>query len=80
MGFAKYDVQKVKAEDLKLVGAERTKYFEGIGKNVQTATSVEAAIALSGLNFEVTKYPISFMTEVTQDMGGGKQIIAKVPP
>lgn len=79
MGFAKYDVQKVKAEDLKVIGAERTKYFEGIGKNVQAATSVEAAIALSGLGFEVKKYPVAYINEVPTTIGTTIKYYHEIP-
>ena len=69
MALAKFDAKKVNPADLKVVGTERTKYFEGIGKNVQEATSVETAIALSGLNFEVTKYPLAYVSEVPTTIG-----------
>ena len=64
MGIAQYDVNKVNA-----MGTERKLYFEGIGVNVQQAHSLETAINVSGLNFEVSKYPLSFMTQVPQQLG-----------
>lgn len=73
MGIAQYDVSKVKA-----MGTERKMYFEGIGVNVQEAHSLETAINVSGLNFEVAKYPLSFMTQVPQQLGD-QTVLVDVP-
>ncbi len=73
MGIAQYDVTKVNA-----LGTERKKYFEGIGVNVQQAHSLETAINVSGLNFEVAKYPMSFMTQVPQQLGT-QTVLVDVP-
>lgn len=73
MGIAQYDVSKVNA-----MGTERKLYFEGIGVNVQQAHSLETAINVSGLNFEVAKYPLSFMTQVPQQLGT-QTILVDVP-
>jgi len=64
MGFAQYDVNKIEAKDVKMVGTDRVPYFSGIGKDVNKATSVETAISLSGLDFQVKKMPIAFISEV----------------
>lgn len=63
MGIAQYDVNKVNA-----MGTERKKYFEGVGVDVQQAHSLETAINVSGLNFEVAKKPLAFMTQVPQQI------------
>lgn len=73
MGIAQYDVNKVNA-----MGTERKLYFEGIGVNVQQAHSLETAINVSGLNFEVSKYPLSFMTQVPQQLGT-QTVLVDVP-
>lgn len=73
MGIAQYDVNKVKA-----MGTERTLYFEGAGVNVQSAHSLETAIQMSGLNFEVGKFPLSFMTQVPQQIGN-QTVMLNVP-
>lgn len=73
MGIAQYDVNKVNA-----MGTERKLYFEGIGVNVQQAHSLETAINVSGLNFEVAKHPLSFMTQVPQQLGT-QTILVDVP-
>jgi phage/plasmid-like protein (TIGR03299 family) len=73
MGIAQYDVNKVNA-----MGTERKKYFEGIGVDVQTAHSLETAINVSGLNFEVAKQPLAFMTQVPQQLGS-QTILVDVP-
>lgn len=64
MGIAQYDVNKVN-----VMGTERKKYFEGVGVDVQQAHSLETAINVSGLNFEVAKKPLAFMTQVPQQIG-----------
>lgn len=71
MGIAQYDANKI-------MGTERTKYFDGIGTSVKTATSLETAINVSGLNFEVNKFPVSFMTQVPQQLGA-QTILVDVP-
>ena len=73
MGIAQYDVSKINA-----MGTERKLYFEGIGVNVQQAHSLETAINVSGLNFEVSKQPLSFMTQVPQQLGD-QTIFVDVP-
>lgn len=73
MGIAQYDVEKVKT-----MGTERKLYFEGIGVNVQQAHSLETAINVSGLNFEVDKKPLAFMTQVPQQLGN-KTVFINVP-
>lgn len=70
MGIAQYDVSKIK-----MTGGERKLYFEGAGINVQKASSLETAINMSGLNFEVAKYPLSFMTKVEQNIGDQKFLV-----
>lgn len=64
--IAQFDVNRVPT----MQGTERTKYFEGIGVDVQDATSLEVAIHASGLNFEVVKKPLRFTTQVAQEWGG----------
>lgn len=64
MGIAQYDVNKVSS-----MGTERRMYFEGIGVNVQNASSLETAINVSGLNFNVNKQPLQFTTQVPQPLG-----------
>lgn len=64
MGIAQYDVNKVAS-----MGTERKMYFEGIGVNVQNASSLETAINVSGLNFNVNKQPLQFTTQVPQQLG-----------
>ena len=73
MGIAQYDAEKVAT-----MGTERKMYFEGIGVNVQQAHSLETAINVSGLNFEVSKYPLSFMTQVPQQLGT-QTVLVDVP-
>lgn len=68
--IAQYDAEKVK-----LFGAERVKYFEGIGVNVNNATSLETAINVSGLNFSVEKRPLSFVTQVAQEWNGNTVMV-----
>lgn len=53
MGLAQFDTNKNK--EVTIVGTERTKYFDGIGTDVQAANNLETAIKLSGLNFKVEK-------------------------
>jgi phage/plasmid-like protein (TIGR03299 family) len=73
MAIAQYDASKINA-----MGTERKMYFEGIGVNVQEAQSLETAINVSGLNFEVSKQPLSFMTQVPQQLGD-QTILVDVP-
>lgn len=73
MGIAQYDVAKIST-----MGTERKMYFEGIGVDVQAAHSLETAINVSGLNFEVAKHPISFMTQVPQQLGT-QTVLVDVP-
>lgn len=78
MGFAKYDNKKVTKDQLTIIGNERTRYFDNIGKSVKKATDVETAIELSGLNFEVQKYPIAFKTQVEQPLNNGTSVLVDV--
>lgn len=73
MGIAQYDVNKVAS-----MGTERKMYFEGIGVNVQNASSLETAINVSGLNFNVNKQPLQFTTQVPQQFGN-QTILVDVP-
>lgn len=73
MGIAQYDVNKVAS-----MGTERKMYFEGIGVNVQNASSLETAINVSGLNFNVNKQPLQFTTQVPQQLGN-QTILVNVP-
>ena len=73
MGIAQYDVTKIST-----MGTERKMYFEGIGVDVQAAHSLETAINVSGLNFEVAKHPLSFMIQVPQQLGT-QTILVDVP-
>jgi len=71
MAIAQYDAKKVKERKNinVVVGTERANYFDGIGKKVAKATDVETAVKLSGLDFEVVKYPISYKVEVPTTIG-----------
>ena len=69
MGFAQYDVKKVEKVKAKVSGTERIRYFDGIGEDVQKATSLETAIKMSKLDFEVVKYPIDYRVEVPTTIG-----------
>ena len=51
--FAKYDATKVASILENIQAPERTNYFEGLGVNLQNVTSLDSAIKLSGLDFEV---------------------------
>ena len=78
MGIAQYDVKKVintleNNTDNSKDNSRKT-YFEDIGVNVQNAASLETAIKLSGLDFEVQKFPISFNVPTPSDWNN-KQII-----
>lgn len=82
MGIAQYDVKKVintlKSNTDNSKDNTRKTYFESIGVNVQNASSLETAIKLSGLDFEVQKFPISFNVPTPSDWNN-KQIIVDVP-
>lgn len=62
MAFAQYDINKIKTVD-----PGRTKYFEGIGVDVKNADSLEAALVMSGLDFEVEKVPMGYYTKSIVD-------------
>jgi len=65
MGIASYDSKKVAAaaKTVTVLGTARKNYFDGLGKEVSSATSLDTAIAMSGLDFKVKKVPIQFITE-----------------
>jgi phage/plasmid-like protein (TIGR03299 family) len=71
MGIAQFDATKI-------VGTQRTRFDEGIGTPIKSATSLETAISVSGLGFTVEKYPVSFMTQVPQQVGN-QTILVDVP-
>lgn len=77
MGIASYDSKKVVSSINS--SDERKAYFEGIGVNVQNATSLETAIKLSGLDFEVERRQMMFQNEVETDLGNGNIVKVSQP-
>lgn len=69
MGIAQYNGEKV-IDILENRDSKRSLYFEQIGVNVNNATSAETAIKLSGLDFEVQKFPMSFNVKTKSDWNG----------
>lgn len=78
MGIATYNADRFNTE-IKMMNTERRKYFEGIGVDVTQAHSLDTAIKLSGLDFEVEKLPISFSKPVPQKMENGEVIMINAP-
>ena len=76
MAFAKYDANKVASILENIQAPERTNYFEGLGVNLQNVTSLDSAIKLSGLDFEVEKVPMAFYREVIDAETGEKENVA----
>lgn len=75
MGIAQFDVNRVV-----LNNTERTKYFDKIGVNVQSASNLDQAIQMSGLDFSVEKMPMAFLTEcMDADTGKMLQMPHSVP-
>lgn len=70
MLFANYDSNKVKAVLEAVESTERKAWFEGMGINVENATSMESALKISGLDFEVEKRPVYFSNEGKRDKKG----------
>ena len=75
MGFAQFDSKKAVA----IMNTERKNYFDEIGVNVSNAHSLDTAIKLSGLDFEVQKFPISFMRPMPQNLNDSTSIIVNTP-
>lgn len=74
MGIANFDRSKVS-----VLNTERRAYFEGIGVNVNEAHSLDTAIKMSGLDFEVEKFPVSFSRPTPQTLSNGTNILVNVP-
>lgn len=67
MGMAKYDVKNI--------DTSRKAFYEEVGVNIEEATSLETAIKLSGLDYEVEKRPVYFDSRVV-----GEGDTRKLPP
>lgn len=76
MLFANYDSNKVKAVLEAVESTERKAWFEGMGINVENATSMESALKISGLDFVVEKKPVYFNINADKITEEGK----KMPP
>lgn len=72
--WATYDAKKVVKALEGLDSTERKAWFETMGVNVQNAQSLESALKISGLDFEVEKKPLCFMD--TGEIRDGR----KMPP
>ena len=60
---------KNKKKTVTALGTERRAYFDGIGKPVQSASNLEEAITMAGLNYEIKKIPVYF-TKPKEDVYG----------
>lgn len=78
MGIAKFDAKKA-AKVQEPINTERKLFTDGIGTLVQSATSLETAIKLSGLDFEVVKQPAAYIRQVPQKMSDGTTIMVECP-
>lgn len=64
MGIAKFDINRVNTILNDERNQERKLYFEGLGVNLNNVNSLETAIKLSGLDFDVVKKPMAFYRDV----------------
>lgn len=60
MLFANYDAKKVQKVLESVESNERKAFYEGMGVTIDNCTSLESALKLSGLDFEVEKKPLYF--------------------
>ena len=60
MLFANYDSKKVQKVLESVESNERKAFYEGMGVTIDNCTSLESALRLSGLDFEVEKKPLYF--------------------
>lgn len=58
MSFAKFDAEKI------MVPETRTSFLSGVGTPITSATSLETALALSGLDYSVNKTEVQYMTKI----------------
>lgn len=68
MGFAKFDSKKI--EDILSTAGERTKYYEGMGITLENIHSLDTVLKMTGLDFQVQKFPLQFMAEQTFTVDG----------
>lgn len=67
MGIANFDIKTVKN-----MNSERKAYFEGLGVNIQEAHTLENAIKLAGLDYEVEKRQLYFDGKAVVEKDGKK--------
>lgn len=81
MGIAKYDAKKLEEKLSTLTYPERKLFFQDCGINVMSATGLEAALKLSGLDFEVAKseLPVKFDYSVPGPNGTTAKATVRVP-
>lgn len=78
MGFAKYDVEKVRKVLEAVDNNERNMYYADMGVNLQNVASLETALKLSGLDYTVEKKPLQFMSE-TETVWNGQSVKVSAP-
>ena len=76
MAIAKYDANRIQSMLEKVEMPERKNYFEGLGVNLSNVTSLDSAIKLSGLDFEVEKRPMAFYRDVIDAETGETEQVA----
>lgn len=76
MGFAKYNAEEI--ERILKNATPRKKFYDGMGINVENVHSLETVLKLTGLDFEVQKFPLQFMAEQAFTLNG-EAATAQVP-
>ena len=77
MGIANYNAESI--INAINTNTERKAYFEGCGINVQNAHSLETAIKMAKMDWEVVKMQMAFIKQVPQTLADGTQILVDVP-
>lgn len=70
MGFAKFDSKKIEA--VLNTASPRKKFYEDMGITLENVHNLSTVLKMTGLDFEVQKYPIQFLAETEFDMNGDK--------
>lgn len=76
MGFAKFNSKKI--EDILATGGERKMFYDGMGVTLENVHSLDTVLKMTGLDFQVQKFPLQFLAE-QEFMMEGKPAKAMVP-
>lgn len=78
MGILQFNSEKVAPIASRFEEVQRTVFTDGVGKDITSASNLEQALKLSGLDYKVEKRPLQFLQPVAQKIGD-KEILVQTP-